>query len=186
MATYNTQFDSANTAVRAFLTRLGEHYFGKSFNTTSKGQAKLIWEKIRDDIFGGLCAYCGKSASKLQMDHLIMMNRTEYGLHHPGNVVPSCSKCNTRSKDKSKCYNKWEDHLLYICERENEKDLFAERWKKIRDHINEGEFAYPKLSSEEKKAIQIIVENLYSSIKNEFDKALELYKKLDESFAEKD
>ena len=186
MATYNTQFDSANTAVRAFLTRLGEYYLGRSFNTTVKGQAKSDWIKIKDEIFEGKCAYCGKSTDIIQMDHLIMINRNEYGLHHPGNIVPACSKCNKRSKDKNKNYNKWENHLLYVCERDNEKSLFAERWKKIKDHINNGEFAYPKLTSEEKKAIQIIVENLYNSIKNEFDKAMELYKKLDESFASRE
>ena len=185
MTTYNTQYDSANTAVRAFLTRLGEYYLGRSFNTSVNGQAKYDWLQIRDEIFVGKCAYCGKTSGILQMDHLIMMNRSEYGLHHPGNIVPVCNRCNKRSKDKRKNYNKWEDHLLFICERDNEKSLFAERWKKIRDHINQGKFAYPKLSTEEKKAIQIVVENLYESVKNEFDQALELYKKLDESFGDK-
>lgn len=182
MTTYNTQFDAANTAVRAFLTRIGEYYLKRSFNTAGKGIAKNDWIKIKDEIFEGKCAYCGKSSEKLQMDHLIMMNRTEYGLHHPGNIVPACSKCNTRSKNDRKLYNNWEDHLLFICERENEKQLFAERWKKIKNHINDGEFAYPNLSAKERKAIRIIAEHIYSNIKAEFEKSLELYKTLDESF----
>lgn len=184
MATYNTQFDAANTAVRAFLTRVGEYYLNRTFNTTSKGNAKSVWEKIRDNVFGGECAYCGKSGESLQMDHLIMINRTQYGLHHPGNIAPACSRCNKRSKNETKEYNTWEDHLLFICEREGVKELFAERWKRIRAHIYEGEYAYPKLTSEEQKAIRIIAENLYSGIKGEFDKSLELYKKLDESFSQ--
>lgn len=41
MAVYNTSSDSANTAVRAFLTKVGEYYWGKSFNTGS-GKSKKI------------------------------------------------------------------------------------------------------------------------------------------------
>ena len=45
MALYNTTLDAANTAVRAFLTRVGEYYLGHSFNTGS-GKGKLIWDTI--------------------------------------------------------------------------------------------------------------------------------------------
>ena len=38
MTTYNTGSDSANTSVRAFLTKIGEFYLNRSFNTaTGKG-----------------------------------------------------------------------------------------------------------------------------------------------------
>ena len=70
MALYNTAYDAANTAVRAFLTKIGEYYLDRSFNTSS-GLAKQDWIKIRDEIFEGSCAYCGDSGVKLQMDHLI-------------------------------------------------------------------------------------------------------------------
>ena len=33
MAIYNTASDAANTAVRAFLTKVGEFYLGRTFNT---------------------------------------------------------------------------------------------------------------------------------------------------------
>lgn len=33
MAVYNTSSDSSNTGVRALLTKIGEHYLGRSFNT---------------------------------------------------------------------------------------------------------------------------------------------------------
>lgn len=49
MATYNTNSDAANTAVRAFLTKVGEHYLGKSFNTGA-GEAKEKWEKTQKKI----------------------------------------------------------------------------------------------------------------------------------------
>ena len=39
MTTYNTGADGANTSVRAFLTRVGEFYLGRPFNTAS-GQGK--------------------------------------------------------------------------------------------------------------------------------------------------
>ncbi|MCH8032460.1 MAG: HNH endonuclease [Bacteroidetes bacterium] len=184
MASHNTVFDAANTAVRAFLTKLGEYYLGRNYNTGS-GRAKVEWEKIREIIFEGRCAYCGKRDSKLQVDHLIMFNRTQFGLHHPGNIVPSCSKCNNRSKHSSGSYNNWEDHLSFICERNEEPHKFHERWKKIKLHITEGEFAYPKLTEEEIKAIRIIANDLYESIKTEFYHSIELYKELDSAFSKR-
>lgn len=40
MAVYNTASDSANTVVRAFLTKLGDYYLDHLFNTVS-GQGGL-------------------------------------------------------------------------------------------------------------------------------------------------
>ena len=87
MAQYNTSYDAANTAVRAFLTKVGELYLGRSFNIGS-GRARDDWEKIRDQMFQCRCAYCGMESERLQVEHLIMFNREQYGLHHPGNIVP--------------------------------------------------------------------------------------------------
>lgn len=42
MSIYNTASDASNTAVRAFLTKLGEYYLERSFNTSS-GQGKQDW-----------------------------------------------------------------------------------------------------------------------------------------------
>lgn len=184
MSIYNTASDAANTAVRAFLTKIGEHYFGKSFNTGS-GKSKEVWIEIRDEIFDGRCAYCGKekSEAKLQMDHLIMFNRREYGLHHPGNIVPACTKCNKRTRNDSKEYHTWEEHLSAICESNEEGGKFLERWKRIRSHVNDRKYAYPDLTSEEMKALRIITNNLYESIKREFEEALKLYKELDKEFS---
>lgn len=66
MAVYNTSYYSANTAVRAFLTKVGEQYLRKTFNTNS-GTSQKIWYKIRDEIFESRCAYCRSMDSKLHM-----------------------------------------------------------------------------------------------------------------------
>jgi len=182
MSLHNTAFDAANTAVRAFLTKLGELYLTRSFNTGS-GAGKKDWIKIKEEVFNNSCAYCGKANILLQMDHVIMFNRNGYGLHHPGNIIPACKKCNIRSKKQSGEYNSWEDHLSYICEQNNDKAMFFDRWNKIKNHITEGEFAYPKLSFEEEKAIKIIANNLYKRVKDEFENAINLYQELDESFS---
>ena len=92
MAIHNTASDAANTAVRAYLTSLGEKYLGHGFNTGS-GKGKQIWEEIKTD-FNNSCAYCNDSDSKLTMEHLISFNRDQGGLHHPGNIVPCCRVCN--------------------------------------------------------------------------------------------
>lgn len=181
MALYNTAYDASNTAVRAFLTKIGEYYLGRSFNTRS-GLAKQDWLKIRDEFFGRCCAYCGISSVKLQMDHLIMFNRQEFGLHHPGNIVPACTSCNKRTKDNNGNYNSWENHLSIICERNNSKNQFFDRWKRIKQHIDEGEYAYPKLTEGENKAIKIIANNLYERMKTEFEASIDLYKELDKEF----
>lgn len=187
MAVHNTSSDAANTAVRAFLTEIGRYYFGRGFNTGS-GQSQQDWVKIKDQIFGGECAYCGKNDSKLQIEHLVMFNRQEYGLHHPGNVAPVCNSCNKRSTKKQEgkaIFNTWEEHLLFTCKSKNEEEKFQERFNRINKHINEGEFKYPVLSLEEKNALRIITENLYESVKNEFTQAAKLFEDLNKAYTKK-
>jgi len=179
MAVYNTSADAANTAVRGFLTVIGEYYLGRAFNTGSK-KAKEDWLKIRDEIFEAKCAYCGVK-EKLQIDHLIMINRTQFGLHHPGNIVPACSECNTRTK-KGNEYNGWEDHLSALCERNGEKDKFFDRYNKIKNHREKGEYIYPVLTDEETKTLKIIINNLYDRVKSEFEQSVNLYEQLDTAF----
>lgn len=130
MAIYNTSADAANTAVRAFLTKVGEFYLGRTFNT-GVGQGKSDWERIRDIVFNGECAYCGASGQSLQIEHLLMFNRTEYGLHHPGNIVPSCKSCNKRERNDDNTYADWQEHLRIICGRNNKNHLFEVRKAKI-------------------------------------------------------
>lgn len=182
MTNYNTGSDAANTAVRSFLTKVGEHYLGRSFNTGS-GKAQNDWMRIRDTIFEKRCAYCGVSGTDLQIEHLIMFNRTEFGLHHPGNIVPVCKRCNNRKKDQNKKYLDWQNHLKEICKESENENAFEERKDKILSHIkNEN---YPNLSQEESHAIRVVAEKLYDNIKNQVEVSLDLYKELDRVFVKK-
>jgi len=175
MAVYNTPSDAANTAVRAFLTSVGEHYLGKSFNTAS-GPGKKLWDQIRKD-FAESCAYCG-AAGAVQIEHIIMFNRAEFGLHHPGNVIPVCKACNKRGKDGEGRPLSWEEHLKVVCN--GDGGVFDARRNKIAGHI--AAYQYPQLSDQERHAIRVIAESLYDNIKNESSKALAMYEKLDEAF----
>ncbi|WHY65628.1 HNH endonuclease signature motif containing protein [Neobacillus sp. SuZ13] len=180
MAIYNTFSDSANTSVRAFLTKVGEYYLGSVFNT-GNGKGQQIWNDIKNNIFHEQCAYCGKTG-KLQIEHLLMFNREECGLHHPGNIVPCCLNCNTRKKDSAGKYLSWQDHLVKICEENGDLPSVEKRKAKIKQHIEEGPYKYPALSDEEQKAIKVIAKRLYEHIKLENNKCLDLYTDLQSEF----
>lgn len=179
MAVYNTSSDAANTAVRAFLTRVGEYYLGHSFNTAS-GKGKQLWEAIRDSDFQSCCAYCGEKSNALQVEHLLMFNRTEYGLHHPGNIVPCCKSCNKRERNDDSTYTDWEEHLNKVCDTRSENSFFNSRKLKITASVTK--YNYPNLSTNENHAIRVIANSLYENIKAESEKSLSLYKQLDEAF----
>ena len=179
MAVYNTSSDSANTAIRAFLTKVGEYYLGHSVNT-GRGKGKALWLSIRDNDFNNCCAYCGEENEKLQIEHVFMFNRTEFGLHHPGNIVPCCKGCNKRERLEDKTYCDWEQHLVKVCERRGEPEKAKVRKQKILDNFKKHQ--YPKLNTNEQHAIRVIASSLYENIKTESEKSLDLYKKLDEAF----
>lgn len=179
MAVYNQPADSANTGIRAFLTQVGEFYLGRSFNTSS-GKAKNDWLRIKQEVFEEECAYCGQSEKKLQMEHLVMFNRKDCGLHHPGNIVPCCTDCNKREKDEDQRYVGWEVQLELVCKKNNDIEKFFPRKKKIQEHIKSE--CYPSLNEAERHAIYVIANSLYENIKGESAKSLSLYKDLDEKF----
>ena len=176
MAVYNTPSDAANTAVRAFLTSVGEFYYGASFNTGS-GKGRQVWLKIQEE-FNNSCAYCGADG-KLQIEHLVMFNRTEYGLHHPGNIVPVCRNCNEREKDENKQYVSW-DTQLQRKSASHDPTVVTARRQRIEAHI--VRYQYPNLTDPERKTIAVIAESLYANIKSESERSLALYKKLDDAF----
>lgn len=180
MATHNTKSDAANTAVRAFLTSVGEQYWKKVFNTAN-GDGKAIWIDIRDNMFKGKCCYCGQSGKKLTIEHLIMFNRSEFGLHHPGNVVPSCNDCNKRSMNEGK-YCSWEEHLKRICHSRNDDGEFEARKNLILRHMHSSKYKYPDLTEAEKHAIRVIAAAIYDRVKIELDESLKLYHELRKSF----
>lgn len=179
MAVYNTPSDAANTAVRSFLTQVGEYYLGHSFNTGS-GKGKRLWESIRDEDFHSCCAYCGENSASLQIEHLLMFNRTEFGLHHPGNIVPCCKTCNKRERNEDSSYTNWEEHLARVCQSRSELELIEIRRQKIISNIQK--YNYPILSINESHAIRVIANSLYENIKTESEKSLTMYKQLDEAF----
>jgi len=109
-----------------------------------------------------------------------MMNREQFGLHHPGNIVPACKECNKRDKDKDKKYFSWEQHLKNVCQKNRTLNCFEERKKNLLDHrIDEK---YPPLSNEEENAIRVVAEYLYNQIVNQGESSIGLYKKLTEAF----
>ena len=113
-----------------------------------------------------------------------MFNRTEYGLHHPGNVVPCCKPCNKRARREDKSYRTWFEHLESVCHKRGEADRFQERRDRIEKSIaDEG---YPDLNENERHSIRVIVNSLYENIKNELEKSIDLYKQLDEAFVQTD
>ncbi len=181
MAIHNTSSDAANTAVRAFLTKIGAKYWGKTFNTGT-GSGKIIWLEIKNDVFRRKCCYCGKQPEKLQIEHLVMFNRVEYGLHHPGNIVPVCSDCNKRTKGNNGKYLSWEQHLKKICIKNKNMNNFKSRRLQILKHITKGKFAYPRLSENEEHSIRVIVESLYHNITTEIENSLSIYEKITEAF----
>ncbi len=181
MAVYNTMSDSANTAVRAFLTKVGEYYLGHSFNTGS-GKGKALWFSIRDEDFEGCCAYCGEKSDQLQIEHVLMFNRTEFGLHHPGNIIPCCKRCNKRERLRDKAYCSWEQHLVKVCESRGEISKIKGRKQKILGNFKKHK--YPELNVNEKNAIGVIASSLYENIKTESEKSLNLYKQLDKAFVQ--
>jgi len=115
-----------------------------------------------------------------------MFNREEYGLHHPGNIVPCCTDCNKRKKDNNGKHLSWEEHLRIICKESEQECKFEQRRDSIIKHHTEGDYAYPPLSDNEKHAIRVMAESLYSSIKTEIGKSLGLYVKLTDAFVIKE
>ena len=181
MAIYNTPADAANTAVRAFLTKVGESYLGSRFNT-SQGSGRDAWDRIKAEVFGGRCAYCFAPTPRPTIEHLIMFNRADYGLHHPGNCVPACSPCNSSRKMTGGRYPTWEEHLRDVCQRLGAPDSFDARREKILRHHTAGEFAYPGLNTNESQAIRVIAMTLYKNIQAEVDRCHSLYEELDRVF----
>ena len=91
--------DAANTAVRYMLRKAGSLHLPSMYDTT-RSWGKEAWDDIVSNTFAGRCAYCGRVGQALQVEHLLMTNRTQVGIHHPGNTVPTCKPCNTRSRKK--------------------------------------------------------------------------------------
>ena len=170
MTTHNTASDAANTAVRAYLTTLGEKYLGHGFNTGS-GKGKQIWTEIKES-FRNRCVYCDQESNRLTIEHLVSLNRDAGGLHHPGNIVPCCSGCNRRRKDNGHEVD-WKTHLADVVERDGHSiSTLRCRQQRIEDHIQSH---YPDLSGDEVAAIGTIARSLYEAVATEVKRGTHLY-----------
>ena len=181
MTTHNTAADAANTAVRAYLTTLGEKYLGHGFNTGS-GKGKHIWLEIQES-FQKRCAYCDQEASRLTIEHLVSFNRESGGLHHPGNIVPCCPSCNRRRKENGMEVD-WRTHLADITERdEHPIPVFRARQRRIEEHIRNCN--HPNLTDDEMAAISTIAKSLYEAVATEVKRGTDLYWAIHQSMISK-
>lgn len=109
--------NAQNYLVRNLLGRMGDHSF-------TRGD----WERVRNETFGGRCAYCGKGG-ELEMEHVVPINKEKLGEHHLGNLVPACKACNSRKDDS--------DYGEFLGER-------SDRKQSIDDHM--AQHGYQPLS----------------------------------------
>lgn len=184
MAIYNTGSDAANTNVRAFLTKIGEFYLGHTFDTGS-GKGKEIWSRIKSETFRNMCAFCNEHADSLTIEHLVMFNRSQCGLHHPGNIVPCCKSCNKRKRDpNTKVFLDWTEHLQEVCQDQGARiDELSKRKQRITYPINnEG---YPNFTEDEINALRAVSENLYRNTTSGLEGALNLFKSIDDTLLRK-
>lgn len=152
-----------NLVVRSFLREVGKVPDEPYFDHSSK-KGKKVWGRIKKR-FNQKCAYCGKRDDKLEMEHLIMLNRQQGGLHHPGNVVPACKECNKREKDDAnERYLDWEKHLNNIKKSDRGSNIdVATQINNIKDHMKCEK--YPNITGESREYIAELAESLYQEVK---------------------
>jgi len=173
MAIHNTSSDAANTAVRAYLTSLGEKFLGHGFNTGS-GKGREIWEEIKSS-FNQCCAYCNTSEEKLTVEHLISFNREAGGLHHPGNIVPCCRHCNRRDKIDGKEVD-WETHLLTIAKKKGlTEEEVTDKKNQILIHIQNYNYPGLEMTLKQKDKIKSVAEWLYNEVQDAVKRSKDMY-----------
>ena len=180
MASNPTPSDASNTAVRFLLRKAGSlHLKGMYNHKTSWG--KDVWEEIVTEVFSSECAFCGVQAAyydgKFELEHLEGLNKTELGLHHPGNTVPVCKSCNLRTR-KGNVYANWEEHLEVVCSKNGDEDIIEERRERIWRHMNEGKWKLPMRTLLARKEIGRAAQHLYEDISRDCKIAVERYEKL--------
>lgn len=151
-----------NMAFRNILIAYGNKLNYSQFNK------KIQWKDILER-FNNKCCYCGQKIEKLEVDHIIGMNRTEMGFDCLGNVAPACPSCNGKKNNLSKKENKlqhgWKLHLEEICI--SDKKIYNKRKKYIEKYMNE--FKYPpktfKIGKCDYKKLQENLSNLEKKIR---------------------
>jgi hypothetical protein len=176
--------DASNTAVRYLLRKAGSFHLQGMYNHKSSW-GKDAWSGIVTDTFSSECAFCGVKAAyyegKFELEHLEGLNKTELGLHHPGNTVPVCKACNKRTRVDGRFAN-WEEHLRKVCSDRGEDDKFEDRHNRIWKHMNEGTWKLPMRSDEAKNGLRRTAKYLYEDISNAAKTAVERYEDLKREF----
>ena len=116
-----------------------------------------------------MCFY-GSLSDNLTMEDLIMFNRYQCGLHHPGNIVPCCKSCNKRLPDTKKYYD-WLEQLEAVCKTIEDNKI---RKKKILKHIKDEK--YPDLTDDEVNALRAVAMSLYERTSSKLEKSINLFK----------
>ncbi|PGB70722.1 HNH endonuclease [Bacillus wiedmannii] len=179
--------ETPNIAIKRYLTVIGKHYL-ESFpkDTVTKFNNGQLWNEIKEE-FGYRCAYCGRKQGDLitvvekkketekklvlEREHIFMMNQDDVGLHHPGNIIPSCKPCNQARRKKT-----WKEYLEEICK--GDADVFQSRKEKILEQIEK--YKYSEITEKEFSKIRDMAKELYREIaKLTEDKSQEVIKDLD-------
>ena len=177
--------DAANTAVRYMLRKAGSLHLPSMYDTT-RSWGKEAWDDIVSNTFAGRCAYCGRVGQALQVEHLLMTNRTQVGIHHPGNTVPTCKPCNTRSRKKGSQteYDTWDEHLQKVCNDRNDREMYDERRNKILHHMNESQYKLPMNNDAAISAVKMMTGHLYTDIAEQCKRAVSRYEELLRTFVD--
>ena len=152
MASKNVRFkgnavgNAQNLVIRNILSNLGYESFSKQ-----------DWEETMKH-FGNKCVYCG-SDENIECDHAIPINREKLGEHRLGNLVPACSRCN--SKKGSQDYIEFCDNNENIITQINE-------YMESRNYI--------PLSVDESKCvnIQIVLQKAHEEIRIAAERYIEM------------
>jgi len=95
-ATGRAKSDVANKLVSMFLHEISRRLAsGLDFGVTDPNYAFAVFKA-----FGNACCYCGRAleSDRAAVEHLDGMNRFRVGLHIPGNVIVSCTRCNREKR----------------------------------------------------------------------------------------
>lgn len=116
-ATGRAKSDVANKLVGMFLHEVSRRLCGRLELSVSDSRYAGAVQKA----FGFVCCYCGRplESDRASVEHLEGMNRFRAGLHIPGNVIVSCTRCNReKRRDDSNpkltlAESGWESFLLH-------------------------------------------------------------------------
>lgn len=150
----------ANLAIRIILQQIGKAYGYEIFDKKRESQ----WEKVLQ-YFGKRCCYCGQT-DKLQVDHIIGMNKDELGFDCVGNIAPACESCNNKKRKGKMNYTgfAWKDYLKAVCG--NNEQIYSERANKIEKYMKAHNYPPKGLGSNsyDFKELKKRIDRIYDSI----------------------